>query len=55
MRWITFDFCRKYLIDCINISKFTNNDRSRCECTGRRFEGLEWACGGHLFLSGKYF
>ena len=54
--WTIFYFFRKKIDrDCINISKFTNNDRSRCECTGRGFKGWEKAGGGHIFFSGKHF
>ena len=44
--WTTFDFLRRILIDCINMSKFTNNIRSKCECTETGFKGWEWAGGG---------
>ena len=38
--WTTFDFFTPILIDCINISKFKNNDSSKCRCTGGGFKGV---------------
>ena len=39
--WTTFAFLRPALIDFINISKFKNNDMSRCKCTRGRFKEVE--------------
>ena len=42
------DFFRPNLIECVNISKFENNDMSRCKCTGGGFKGIRmglWVAG----------
>ena len=49
--WTLFDFFRPILIDCINISKFENNDTSRWECTGGGFKGVVGDI--FFFFSGK--
>ena len=54
--WTIFEFFRQILIDCINISKFINNDMSRCELTGGGFMGVGMGWWGDILVfSGKHF
>ena len=51
MIWTIFDIFRSVLIDCINISKFKNNDTSRCGCTGGEFKGVGYGLVGENICS----